>query len=71
MGAKLKRTWPNSGSVILVLGRSHELYIKLASLAQKTFSYPERNEEKRRKFLEQISQLKDKNLVYMALLSMV
>jgi hypothetical protein len=29
-----------------VLGRSHELYIKLASPAQKTFSYPEINEEK-------------------------
>ncbi|NCQ97747.1 MAG: hypothetical protein GPJ13_21910 [Microcystis aeruginosa W11-06] len=36
----------------------------MASLAKKTFGYQERNEEKRQKFGEEISQLHDKDLVY-------
>lgn len=64
MGIKPKPRWPTYGKATLVLGLSHELSRRLGLPEKKTYGYCERDEAKRQVFVEQLSRLCPKQIVY-------
>ncbi|CAA9553189.1 hypothetical protein AVDCRST_MAG81-13 [uncultured Synechococcales cyanobacterium] len=64
MEKRLKPKWQTYGKAVSVLGLSHEHSRRSGKPEKKTYGYPERDEAKRQAFIEQLSLLAPKQIVY-------